>query len=201
MSCALDPGRVERLFGNVADPGEVEDHRQPGEGPPADDRQRVDRDAIVAEPLTNQKAKAQRAQDAVERSENGVEDQEEHEPDGDKRHGHRKEDRRAQQGREVDRANAHCVGDQKSKHDGEGQRDHQPFQIVFQGDIEILVAQHIAEIGEPDERLGRRHPVPFKETQIDRINDGIADKSGEQDDRQDETKQRDEDMLSREGDE
>ena len=201
MSRPLDPGRVERLLGHVADPGEIEDHRQPGERPAADDRQRVNRDAIVAEPFAHQKTQTQCAQHAVERPEDRVENEEEHEAHGDQRHRHRKEDRRAQHGWEINRANTHRVGDEKSEYDGEGKRHHQPSQIVFERDIEILVTEHVGVIGEPDELLGRRHSVPFKETQINRVNDRISDKAGKERDRQEQSEQRDEDMMAGEGDE
>ena len=201
MARALDPRRVERLLGHVADPGEIEDHRQPGERPPADDRERVDGDAIVAEPLADQKAEAERAQHAVERAENRVEDQEKHQSDRDERHRHRKEYRRPQKGREIDRARTHRVGDEKSENDREGQRDREPLQIVFKRDIEILVAEHVGIIREPDELLDRRHAVPFEEAQIDRVDDRIADKAEEKDDRQHQSENCDEDVLAREGDE
>src|ERR1700722_14242216 len=102
MARPFDPRRVERLLGHVADPGEIEDHRQSGERPTAHDRERVDGDAIVAEPLTDQKAEAESAQDAVECAENRVQDQEEHKSDRDERHRHRKEYGGSQAAREID---------------------------------------------------------------------------------------------------
>ena len=195
----LDLRRVDRLLRHIADPGEIENHRQACERPAAHDGEGVDRDAIVAEPLADEKAEAEPAQDAVEGPENRVEDEKEHQADGNQRHRHRKENRRAQQGREIDRANAHRVGDEKPENDGEGERHRQPLQIVLERDIEILVAEHVGVIGEPDEFLGRRHAVPFEEAQIDRVDDRIADEAGKQDDRQDQPEQRDEDMMAREG--
>ena len=201
MPRAFDPCRVERLLGHVANPGEIEDHRQPGERPAADDRERVDRDAIVAEPLADHKPEAEGAQHAVERAENRVEDQEEHQSHRDERHRHRKEYRRSQKGREIDRARAHRVGDEKSENDRESQRDREPLQIVLKRDIKIFVAEHVGVIGEADELLDRRHAVPFEEAQIDRVDDRIADKAEEKDDRQHQSENCDEDMLARECDE
>src|ERR1700722_19605158 len=201
MAGALDPRRVERLLRHVADPGEIEDHRQSGERPPAHDRERVDGDAIVAEPLADQKAEAESAQDAVECAENRVQDQEEHQSDRDERHRHRKEYRGPQEGREIDRARTHRVGDQKSENDRKGQRNREPLQIVFKRDIEIFVAEHVAIVGESDELLDGRHAVPFEEAQIDRVEDRIADKAQEKDDREDQAENCNENVLAREGDE
>ena len=101
----------------------------------------------------------------------------------------------------IDRARTHRVGDEKSENDREGQRDREPLQIVFKRDIEIFVAEHVGIIGESDELLDRRHAVPFEEAQIDRVDDRIADKAEEKDDRQHQSENRDEDVLAREGDE
>jgi hypothetical protein len=179
MARAFDPCRVERLLGHVANSGEIEDHRQPCERPAAHDRERVDGHAIVAEPLADQKPKAQRAQHAVERAENRVENEEEHKPHRDERHRHREEDGRSQKRGKIDRARAHRVGDEKAENHRKGERDREPLQIVFQRDIEIFVAEHVAIVGEADELLDRRHAVPFEEAQIDRVEDRITDKAEE----------------------
>ena len=65
MSRAFNPGGVEGLFWNVADPREIENHRQTGEGPAADEGQGVDRDAIIAKPLADQKAEAERVRGKI----------------------------------------------------------------------------------------------------------------------------------------
>ena len=41
MARALDAGGVHRLLGHIAEAGEIEHHRQAGERPPGNDRQRV----------------------------------------------------------------------------------------------------------------------------------------------------------------
>src|ERR1700722_6712854 len=201
MPGALDPSRVERLLGHVADPGEIKDHRQSSERPPAHDRERVDGDAIVAEPFTDQKPEAESAQYAVEGAKNRVQDQEEHQSHRDERHRHWKKYGSPQKGGKIDRARTHRVGNEKSENDREGQRDREPLQIVFKRDIEIFVAEHVAIVGESDELFDRRHAVPFEEAQIDRVEDRIADKAEEKDDRQDQSENCDEDVLAREGDE
>src|ERR1700691_556198 len=199
MSRAFDPGGVEGLFWNVADPREIENHRQTGEGPAADEGQRVNRDAIIAKPLADQKAEAERSQNGVEGAKNGMEDQEKHQTDSDQRHRHGKEDCGAQQGWEIDSAHPHCVRNEKSEHDRERQRNHKPPEIIFQRNIKIFIAKHVRVIRQTDESLGRRHSVPLKKAQIDCIDNRIANETREQENGGDNPEQSDEDMIAGEG--
>ena len=69
---------------------EIKDHRHSGEGPAGDDGQRIKSDAIIAEPFHDEQSRGRSIADAVERAEQRIEDQEEHQSDRDQRHGDRK---------------------------------------------------------------------------------------------------------------
>ena len=81
---------------------------------------------------------------------------------------------------EIDDAGSHAVGDQESKGDRETEGDQHPLYIIENGKVKLLAVDQVSVVVEADKSHDFGHAVPLKKTQIDRINDWVADKGGKQ---------------------